>query len=327
MSARVTVAGAGVIGLTTAVRLAESGLEVDVLARDLPAETTSAASGGLVLPPAAGAPAAETDRARITLAEFERLADDATATGVRLLPGTLLHRRAPAGSGAPVDAPPTGRSRLTPVHAPAPGYGFGYRHRAPVVHMPRYLGYLADRLRSAGGTITRLPLAALPPRGLVVNCTGAAARALAADPAVRPARAQVVLLADPGRPEWWYDADAEGDLSVLPRGTDVVVGGRVIDGDWNPTPDPAIVEALLARAVGLVPALAGARVLGHRVGLRPLRPTARLELEHLPTPDDPGHVRVHCYGHGDQGLAQSWGCADEVLTLVTAVLREPALQD
>ena len=36
MPQRVTVVGAGVIGLTCAVRLAEAGLAVDVLARDLP---------------------------------------------------------------------------------------------------------------------------------------------------------------------------------------------------------------------------------------------------------------------------------------------------
>ncbi len=50
MPPRVTVVGAGVIGLTCAVRLAESGLAVDVLARDLPLETSSAAGAGLWLP-------------------------------------------------------------------------------------------------------------------------------------------------------------------------------------------------------------------------------------------------------------------------------------
>src|SRR4051812_24209363 len=50
MPPRVTVVGAGVIGLTCAVRLAESGLAVDVLARDLPLETTSAAGTGLWFP-------------------------------------------------------------------------------------------------------------------------------------------------------------------------------------------------------------------------------------------------------------------------------------
>lgn len=41
------VVGAGVIGLTTAVLLAEAGWGVRVLARDLPADTTSAAAGAM----------------------------------------------------------------------------------------------------------------------------------------------------------------------------------------------------------------------------------------------------------------------------------------
>ena len=57
----------------------------------------------------------------------------------------------------------------------------------------------------------------------------------------------------------------------------------------------------------LVPELATATVVRHQVGLRPARPTVRLERD--------GHV-VHCYGHGGAGVTLSWGCADEVVELV-----------
>ena len=52
--------------------------------------------------------------------------------------------------------------------------------------------------------------------------------------------------------------------------------------------------------------LAGARVLRHKVGLRPGRPTVRVERE--------GDV-IHCYGHGGCGVTVSWGCADDVVDL------------
>ena len=61
-----------------------------------------------------------------------------------------------------------------------------------------------------------------------------------------------------------------------------------------------------------MPELADAEVLGHRVGLRPARPTVRLEPEKLST----GHKVIHCYGHGGSGVTISWGCADEVLSLL-----------
>ena len=47
---RVIVVGAGVVGLTCAVRLLEAGLRVDVVARDLPLETTSAVAAALWYP-------------------------------------------------------------------------------------------------------------------------------------------------------------------------------------------------------------------------------------------------------------------------------------
>jgi D-amino-acid oxidase len=72
-----------------------------------------------------------------------------------------------------------------------------------------------------------------------------------------------------------------------------------------------VATVILERAVELVPELAGAAVLGHKVGLRPARPEVRLEVEQR----DDTRV-VHCYGHGGAGVTLSWGCADEVARLV-----------
>ena len=47
---KVIVVGAGVVGLTCAVRLLEAGHAVDVVARDLPLETTSAVAAALWYP-------------------------------------------------------------------------------------------------------------------------------------------------------------------------------------------------------------------------------------------------------------------------------------
>ena len=47
---RVIVVGAGVVGLSCAIRLQEAGHHVDVLARDLPLETTSAVAAAIWYP-------------------------------------------------------------------------------------------------------------------------------------------------------------------------------------------------------------------------------------------------------------------------------------
>jgi D-amino-acid oxidase len=90
-----------------------------------------------------------------------------------------------------------------------------------------------------------------------------------------------------------------------------VIGGTSESGDWSLSPDTATAERILDRATELVPRLRGARVLRHRVGLRPARPAIRCES--IRTGD---RLTVHCYGHGGAGVTVSWGCADEVLELV-----------
>jgi D-amino-acid oxidase len=68
-----------------------------------------------------------------------------------------------------------------------------------------------------------------------------------------------------------------------------------------------VADAIVRRATALVPEVAKARILRHKVGLRPARPEVRLERV--------GDL-VHCYGHGGAGVTLSWGCADEVARLV-----------
>ena len=310
---RVIVVGAGVIGLSCAVRLAEAGFDAHVLARDLPLETTSAVAGGLWLPYLAQ-PVEKVNRwGATTLTELTKLAQD-DATGVRLTTGTLLHAAATPPRPSWVGA---GEPAVQQVQDPRPGYRSGWRLTVPLVDTTRYLPWLAARLADAGGSITRMPLGALPQRGLVVDATGVSARAMAGDPSVHPVRGQVVVVQNPGLTEWWCDEDeADGPLYALPRGDHVVVGGTADDGEWDTTPDPAVAQRILERASVVEPRLARTTVLRHRVGLRPARPQVRLETVVEP---EAGRAVVHCYGHGGAGITLSWGCADDVLAELSAL--------
>ena len=252
--------GAGVVGLSCAVRLAEAGFEVDVLARELPLETTSAVAGGLWMPYLAEPAEAVARWARGTLEELVRLSD-AGAPGVVLRDGHILGEAgAPAWAGG-VEA----TLRLAQTSHPTPQHTQGWQLRVPVVDMTMYLPYLVERLAAAGGTLTRLALSGLPTRGLVLNCSGVAARALAADPSVYPVRGQVLRLSNPGVDTWWSDeGDPAGPTYVIPHAKHVVVGGSAELNDWSTTPEPELGEQILKRATRLVPQLASARVLGRR---------------------------------------------------------------
>src|SRR3712207_8147575 len=85
--ARVLVVGAGVTGLSCAVRLLEHGHDVGVVARDLPLETTSAVAAALWYPYLAHPPERVGAWAHATYAELARLAGD-PETGIALRPGT-----------------------------------------------------------------------------------------------------------------------------------------------------------------------------------------------------------------------------------------------
>jgi D-amino-acid oxidase len=310
---RVIVVGAGVIGLSCAVRLLEGGHHVDVVARDLPLETASAVAAALWYPYRASPYERVTGWSRDTYRELASLAG-LDGTGVRMLAGTELHRT-PTADPWWRDAVPG----LTRVQAFAPPYVDGWTFVAPVVEMPVYLRWLVGRVEALGGTLTRMALSALPDHAaVVVDATGLGARRLADDPSVLPVRGQVVHVEQVGLDRWWLDAGTGAGRPptyVVPRSEDVVVGGTDDEGEWERRADPAVARTILARAVELVPELAGARVLRHKVGLRPARPQVRLEVE------DRGSTRVvHCYGHGGAGVTLSWGCADEVAGLVGPVV-------
>jgi D-amino-acid oxidase len=121
----------------------------------------------------------------------------------------------------------------------------------------------------------------------------------------------VVRVSNPGLDRWLIDDDHPDGLTyVVPRDTDVVLGGTADRGAEDPEPDPAVEAGILARARALVPALRDAEVVSRAVGLRPVRPSVRLERA-----DAGGRTVVHCYGHGGAGVTLSWGCAAEVVAL------------
>lgn len=298
--------GAGVVGLSCAVRLAEDGHRVDVLARDLPLETTSVVAAALWYPYKALPQDRVTAWGTATYRRFAELAESAPEAGVRMLRGTEALASSSVDPWWVAAVPDLARE------TPPEGYDDAWSFTAPVVDMPVYLAWLRSLLEELGGTVTRISLAHLPqpddPDDVVVHCGGLGARRLAEDSEVHPVRGQVVHLAGVELDGWWLDS--AGPTYVVPRSDVVVVGGTDEPGDWSRTPAPDTAAEIIARATRLVPALAAGRVVAHRVGLRPVRSVVRLEAV--------GRV-VHCYGLGGSGVTLSWGCADEVAALVEAL--------
>ncbi|MFF5360554.1 FAD-dependent oxidoreductase [Streptomyces scabiei] len=308
-NSEVIVVGGGVVGLTTAVVLAEGGRRVRIRTRE-PAElTTSAVAGGLWWPYRIEPEELVGAWALTTLAVYEELAARSGETGVRMVEG--VH------GGTGLDGLGAWASQVAGLRAAtADEYpGVGLWARLPLVDMPVHLRWLRERFVAAGGvvefrTVTDLAAVDAP---VVVNCTGLGARELVPDPSVRPVRGQLVVVENPGVTTWLTSADHSGAKSTyfIPQPGRLILGGTAEEDAWSLTPDPVVAEEIVRRCAAIRPEIAGARIIEHRVGLRPTRPGVRLEREILPG----GRVLVHNYGHGGAGVTVAWGCAREAARL------------
>jgi D-amino-acid oxidase len=312
---RIVVVGCGVTGLSTGIRLLEAGHEVTIWARDLPPNTTSNIAAAIWYPYRAF------PRERV-LAWATRTLDalydfvQVPGAGVSLIETVEVYR-GPAHE-------PWWRHAVRSFRFAGPsdlpeGYASGYVFETVLVEMPVYLPYLLSRFQALGGAIEQRAVSSLdePARqaGVVVNCAGLGNVDLLGDREMYPVRGQLVRVERIEERRAFLD-DYEDELSVIayvvPRSADTLLGGQARPDDWSADADPAIAAEIVARCSRLVPEVAGTRVLEHLVGLRPGRSSVRVEAE-----ETPAGLVVHNYGHGGAGVTLSWGCAEEVVRLVS----------
>ncbi|MEZ4363227.1 MAG: FAD-dependent oxidoreductase [Kofleriaceae bacterium] len=304
----VTVVGAGVIGLTTAVELERRGHRVQVVAEATYERTVSSVAGAIWFPYQVG----PDDRARVqrwaqvTRAWLGELAASTPAAGVDVLDAYEL----PVTEELPWWA--HGLDDVARAAAPVAGAPEAWRFRAPRAEPALLLGYLSAQLRRPV-ELRRVDALAELPGDVVVNCTGLGARALVGDDALQAVFGQVAI-ASPGtfplQVTLTDERDPDSLFYVIPRRGELVLGGVA-----RPQPataplavEPAITERVLGHAAAL--GLSVGDVADVRVGLRPVRPRVRLER-------DAADARVvHNYGHGGAGFTLGHGAACAVADLI-----------
>ncbi|HET7500444.1 MAG TPA: FAD-dependent oxidoreductase [Kofleriaceae bacterium] len=304
---QITVVGAGVIGLSTALALEEHGHHVRVIAAATEDDTTSAVAGASWFPYRVGPPDRVAVWAAATRTWLDRVTGD-RAAGVDRVTGYEI-----TPDDGPAPPTPWWAAHIDVTRAPAPvtGAPLAWRFASLSVEPARYLPWLTARLRA---TIERRSVGDLAgePGDLVVNCTGLAAHRLAGDDAISPLLGQVVIT-EVGAVDRSHTVTDDRDPSqifyMIPRRDELVLGGCSIPWPRGAPPeiDPAITRRILGRAQAL--GLPVGEVKRVRVGLRPYRPEVRLERA--------GRI-IHNYGHGGAGYTLSRGCAEEVVRLVDA---------
>ena len=306
---QITVVGAGIIGLATALALEERGHDVRVVAAAAGDATTSAVAGAVWLPYRVGPPDKVARWAQRTRAWLAELAAAVPEAGVDVLAGYEIT----ADDARPWWADAVG-PELRRAPAPVAGAPLAWHFVAPRAQPSLLLPYLAHRLRHPIEHRTVAELAA-EPGDAVVNCTGLAARDVAGDVEMTALFGQTVIAAPGGvdlKTTITDDRDPDAIFYIIPRRDELVLGGcsRPYPAGHPPVLDPALGPRILgqARALGL----AIGPVLRERAGLRPFRPTVRLERD-AATPRI-----IHNYGHGGAGFTLCRGCAEDLAALVEA---------
>ena len=311
----VTVVGAGVSGLTTAAALVEAGWSVDIVARERHPDTVSVVAAAIWTTTTAEPQVRVRQWALTTRERFATIAAD-SSSGI----APLMQREFERVDPGPLWWESTPFVRRLGDHELPPEYAAGFEIDGFIVEPPIYLDWLTSRLVDQGVTITTNAVTSLEDleADVIVNCAGLAARDLVGDDTMFPIRGQVVAVANPGINEGVSDeSDADRVAYVYPRSREVILGGaRQVGNEQVASPDDDLTARILSDGARLDPRVSDAEVLDVRVGLRPGRPEVRVEAGVL----GDGQPVVHNYGHSGAGFLLSWGCALDVVDLVTAAI-------
>ena len=242
---------AGVIGLTSAIRLLEANYDVTIVARDLPGdlaiEYASPWAGAHFrpLPVTNAAEALEQNLIRKTYSEFEKLASSDPSSSVKIVPG-IEYFDSPSKAYTDLKEEagfctwPEFRV-LAQDELPGKGAGpikWGATYRSWVLNSPVYLSWLQRQVELRGGRVIRHNLSAIPEAvfiaskqlkkpqlefAAVVNASGIGF----GDPASFPSRGQFLLISNPCDATVSYQtADGEAFV-IIPR---PLSGGTLIGG-------------------------------------------------------------------------------------------------
>ncbi|XP_038155479.1 D-aspartate oxidase isoform X1 [Cyprinodon tularosa] len=327
---RLVVVGAGVVGFSTAVCIAEALplCSVTLLSEKFSPDTTSDGAAGILF--AAEFPDVPLERQRRWFKDsFDHLlaiaqSQHAPDAGVMLSSGCQIFKEVPANKtpfwsdlviGFRIMA--DGELKRFPDHK------FGQAFTSIKCECSSYLPWLEKRFREAGGQVEQRKVNSLQELSdgfdLIVNCSGLGSKELVGDAGVYPVRGQVLQVEAPWLNHFIRDGD--GKTYIYPGIHSVTIGGTRQEGDWRLHVDKGDTQSILERCARLEPSLKKAKVLSEWVGLRPSRRNPRVERERVQLQGCMVPV-VHNYGHGGWGVTIAWGTALDALELVRKCIQE-----
>lgn len=234
----VAVLGAGIMGLTAAALLVESGYRVRVYAKGFLGQTTSAVAGGQFCPAYLAYPRSGEGWERfqrILRRSFTRHAATIGQPYGAVRRENYTWGRPEGFESIPRDVVPEPRlfDRLPFANHTASGACY----QTLLIEPPRLMRHLHAWLQARGVTFVQrefrsLVDVALLPEPSAINCLGLGAREVCSDAKMKPVKGQLLVL----RPQA-LDYLYSGHGYLFPRSDGVIVGGTYEVGVEDPAPD------------------------------------------------------------------------------------------
>ncbi|MDX5338758.1 MAG: FAD-binding oxidoreductase [Cyclobacteriaceae bacterium] len=311
---KITVVGSGIIGLSSAIALQESGFRVHLVTKELWPFTLSAKVGAVWFPYAIEPLEKSSIWAAVSYHRYA--AESGKAEGLSFIP--FLNAYKNEKNEEWVNQLPPGTVRKAAPEELPKGMEKAFIAEVPLVEPRLYLPYLFEKFISKDGTLEQINISNLSELAnldaWVINCTGLGARAICRDEDLHPMRGQI-LRTEKLTISSFAEPTKKGALTyVINRSQDTVIGGTDYDQDWNEQEDPEDTVKILSRLQGFGISQQP-KILETLVGLRPKRSAVRFEF-------DPVFPNVfHNYGHGGAGFTVAWGCALDLAEIFKAKLK------
>ncbi|PHH64488.1 hypothetical protein CDD81_4563 [Ophiocordyceps australis] len=350
--ATVVVIGAGVVGLSTAVKLQRLGqgrYGIVVIARDWPPSTPGAApshsadyasmwAGAHVRPIPATTAQLRREAAlmRRTVAEFAALEQGEAQCGITRTTGVEMLEEPDEGYrrlDGSTFARETGLEGFKTIEGDSmpEGVQLGFEYQTFCINPGVYCQFLVRQLLEGGAKTLQRELGseweAFGAGGEVLFVVNASGMGFG-DAQCFPTRGQTLVTNMAHVSKTVTRQNRDGSWAFLvPRfmGGGTIVGGTKEAHDWRTEPDAATRQRLLAAGRELEPYACDTppppgwelSVVADVVGRRPTRAGGlRLDVE----TDLEGRSVVHAYGAGGRGYELSWGIASEVVRLAEPLI-------
>ena len=302
------VVGAGVSGLSSAIRLLENDWEVTIWSSEFSPNTTSDIAAALWYP-FLSAPVEKTNIWGSETYDVLKVLSRFPQTGVSM---TQTYEYFREEQPDPLWKESVDGFKRLNKDLPE-DYVECFSFMTSVIEMPIYLQWLMNRYEELGGNhkVKRINNFSniSEQYNLIVNCTGLESKTLLNDSEVYPVRGQIIRVKTDIK-EMYLDQQISTLAYIVPRSEDMILGGVAQSNDWSLETRMEDRDNILEKCCKLIPELKNAEIIEDMVGLRPGRSEVRLEKEILL-----GRPMIHNYGHGGSGVTLSWGCADDVVEL------------